>query len=40
LLCALWQRFRGEPDYSFFTGLLSTSYADSGGTLRTRAFGV
>ena len=31
LLCALRQRFKGEPQYPLFTGLLSTSYTDSSG---------
>ena len=35
LLCALRQRFTGEPQYPLFTGLLSTSYTDSGGNLKT-----
>jgi hypothetical protein len=35
LLCALRQRFQGEPQYPLFTGLLSTSYTDSGGNLKT-----
>lgn len=35
LLCALRQRFKGEPQYPLFTGLLSTSYTDSGGNLKT-----
>jgi len=35
LLCAMRQRFTGEPQYPLFTGLLSTSYTDSGGNLKT-----
>jgi hypothetical protein len=35
LLCALRQRFTGEPQYPLFTGLLATSYTDSGGNLKT-----
>jgi hypothetical protein len=35
LLCALRQRFRGEAQYPLFTALLSTSYTDSAGNLRT-----
>lgn len=35
LLCVLRQRFKGEPQYPLFTGLLSMSYADSGGNLKT-----
>jgi hypothetical protein len=35
LLCALRERFKGEPQYPLFTGLLSTSYTDSGGNLKT-----
>lgn len=35
LLCALRQRFKGEAQYPLFTGLLSTSYTDSGGDLKT-----
>lgn len=35
LLCALRQRFRGEPQYPLFTGLLATSYTDNGGNLNT-----
>ncbi len=35
LLCALRQRFKGEPQYPLFTGLLSTSYTDTGGNLKT-----
>jgi uncharacterized protein with ParB-like and HNH nuclease domain len=35
LLCALRRRFTGEPQYPLFTGLLSTSYTDSGGNLKT-----
>jgi hypothetical protein len=35
LLCALRQRFQGQPQYPLFTGLLSTSYTDSGGNLKT-----
>jgi Protein of unknown function DUF262 len=35
LLCALRQRFTGEPQYPLFTGLLATSYTDSGGDLKT-----
>src|SRR6266851_3294816 len=35
LLCALRERFQGEPQYPLFTGLLATSYTDSGGNLRT-----
>jgi len=35
LLCALRQRFSGEPQYPLFTGLLATSYTDSGGNLKT-----
>jgi hypothetical protein len=35
LLCALRQRFKNEPQYPLFTGLLSTSYTDSGGNLKT-----
>ena len=35
LLCALRQRFTGEPQYPLFTGLLSTSYTDGGGNLKT-----
>jgi hypothetical protein len=35
LLCALRQRFQGEPQYPLFTGLLSTSYTDAGGNLKT-----
>lgn len=35
LLCALRQRFKGEPQYPLFTGLLTTSYTDSGGNLKT-----
>ncbi len=35
LLCALRQRFTGESQYPLFTGLLSTSYTDSGGNLKT-----
>jgi hypothetical protein len=35
LLCALRQRFTSEPQYPLFTGLLATSYTDSGGNLKT-----
>lgn len=35
LLRALRQRFKGDAQYPLFTGLLSTSYADGGGNLRT-----
>jgi hypothetical protein len=35
LLCALRQRFKGEPQYPLFTALLSTSYTDSAGNLKT-----
>ncbi len=35
LLCALRQRFTGEPQYPLLTGLLSTSYTDGGGNLKT-----
>jgi hypothetical protein len=35
LLCALRERFQGEPQYPLFTGLLATSYTDSGGHLKT-----
>jgi Protein of unknown function DUF262 len=35
LLCALRQRFRGEPQYPLLTGLLETSYTDGGGNLKT-----
>ncbi|UYO55812.1 DUF262 domain-containing protein [Rhodopseudomonas palustris] len=35
LLCALRQRFKGQPQYPLLTGLLSTSYADAGGNLKT-----
>ena len=35
LLCALRQHFTGEPQYPLLTGLLSTSYTDSGGNLKT-----
>src|SRR5258708_29636519 len=35
LLCALRQRFTGEPQYPLFTGLLTTSFTDSGGNLKT-----
>src|ERR1700676_4028024 len=35
LLCALRERFQGEPQYPLLTGLLSTSYTDSGGNLKT-----
>lgn len=35
LLCALRHRFRGEGEYPLFSGLLTTSYSDSGGNLRT-----
>ena len=35
LLCALRQRFQGQPQYPLFTGLLSTSYTDSSGNLKT-----
>jgi hypothetical protein len=35
LLCALRQRFQGQPQYPLFTGLLSTSYTDGGGNLKT-----
>jgi len=35
LLCAMRQRFTGEPQYPLFSGLLSTSYTDSGGNLKT-----
>lgn len=35
LLCALRQRFTGEPQYPMLTGLLSTSYTDGGGNLNT-----
>lgn len=35
LLCALRQRFNGEPQYPLFTALLSTSYTDSSGNLKT-----
>lgn len=35
LLCALRQRFKGEPQYPFFSGLLSTSYTDGSGNLKT-----
>ena len=35
LLCALRERFKGEPQYPLFTGLVSTSYTDSGGNLKT-----
>src|ERR1700686_4226946 len=34
LLCALRQRFNGQPQYPLFTGLLSSSYVDSSGNLR------
>jgi hypothetical protein len=37
LLCALRQRFKGEPQYPVFAGLLSTSYTDAGGNLKTGA---
>ncbi len=35
LLCALRQRFKGEPQYPVFSSLLATSYTDSGGNLKT-----
>ena len=35
LLCALRQRFQGEPQYTLFTQLLATSYADSAGNVKT-----
>jgi hypothetical protein len=35
LLCALRQRFKGEPQYALFSGLLTTSYVDGGGNLKT-----
>ncbi len=35
LLCALRHRFKGEPQYPLLTGLLSTSYTDGGGNLKT-----
>lgn len=35
LLCALRQRFKSESLYPLFTSLLSTSYTDSGGNLKT-----
>jgi len=35
LLCGLRQRFTGEPQNVFFTSLLSTSYTDGGGNLKT-----
>jgi Protein of unknown function DUF262/Protein of unknown function (DUF1524) len=35
LLCALRQRFRGEPQYPLFTGLLSAMYADRAGNVKT-----
>ena len=35
LLCALRQRFKGDPQYPLFTGLLSTSYTDTSGNLKT-----
>lgn len=35
ILCALRQRFKGEPQYPLFTGLLATSYTDAGGDLKT-----
>lgn len=35
LLCALRQRFKGEPQYPLFTGLLATGYTDDRGNLKT-----
>ena len=35
LLCALRQRFKGEPQYPVFSSLLASSYTDSGGNLKT-----
>ena len=35
LLCALRQRFRGEPQHAVFSGLLTTSYTDNQGNLKT-----
>lgn len=35
LLCALRQRFKNQPQYPLFTGLLSTSYTDGSGNLKT-----
>lgn len=35
LLCALRLRFKGEPQYPLFSGLLATSYTDAGGNLKT-----
>jgi hypothetical protein len=35
LICALRQRFKGEPQYPLFSSLLATSYTDSGGNLKT-----
>ena len=35
ILCALRQRFKGEPLHKLLTGFLSTSYADLKGNVRT-----
>ena len=35
LLCALRVRFKNEPQYPLFSGLLATSYTDGGGNLKT-----
>lgn len=35
LLCALRQRFQGEPQYPLFSSLLATSYTDGLGHLKT-----